>query len=998
MRNFYLPFLLLVLANSLCAQWDMPRFFPAPDSTITNHTNSLLLEDANDNLHYFWKEGIVFYHSISDDDGVTWSAKNVLEDGVGVTYFDGNELTGLVTATGRILVVYRLNSNFALKYSDDNGAAWSNTIILPATILYNSSRAKLWSSDNEIWLIYNKSRRAYYIKSTDNGLNWSNELDLYAFPNPEAATSINVFATSSNYILIYNYQTNLYNQIEYRVSADSGTNWSDKTVILNTEGRSNRIAAVQKSQDEIIIFYSKDTPTPFNNIVQYDLFKVITTDGGVTWSEEIKFTNFVGDDRYPNLTSTDENVYLSFYSERGTPTRRNGFWYAKLGSTIDTLAPPNIYNFTKIVDENNLSVQITAQVDDDTKVDSVKIDYSVNDNSFEPVYMFDDGMHGDSLENDKIFGFRFANFNNNDKLEFKIIAIDDEQNKFVTEDQILYISSFPLDEVGVIDVNNIKLPFDNKGVLADAITSQTSIAGGRYDDITFLFSSGFYLSGLRNDSLWSNGVLSASRIEDYQAGKVNSDPDNYLNKLYFVHSSDPPFGLSWQTWELAVELGAKFYDGNNDGIYNPVDLNYNGQWDLNEDRPDFQGDITAWCVFNDGVPQSERRYTINPQGIEIKQTLFASGGTANEFEDIIFVRYEIENMGSVAELFDSVYFAAGADPDLGDYQNDVLGCDTLEQAGYAYELGPDSQYGNNPPAFFIKQLQGPPVFIPSETFIDNNSDDEFTLGVDTPLDSAVVKKGKYLGMDYIPGAKNLAPNAFTQYMSSHPTNGDPDTHFELRNYMLGGRGKNGGQLDPCTWDFGNGSSLSNCNTLDPNFMYSGDPVTGEGWINIVGIDQRFLLSSGPFKLHAGEPIELIYAYIVGRGTDHLNSVTKAREISQFAQQVYDNNFEDLPTGIDDDENLIVNEFKLYQNYPNPFNPSTTIKFTIPPNVGTSRDLSLRLKIYDILGREVKTLVNEQKPAGTYEVQFDASSLSSGVYFYQLSAGSFVETKKLMLLK
>ncbi|MBL1213044.1 MAG: T9SS type A sorting domain-containing protein [Ignavibacteriae bacterium] len=216
--------------------------------------------------------------------------------------------------------------------------------------------------------------------------------------------------------------------------------------------------------------------------------------------------------------------------------------------------------------------------------------------------------------------------------------------------------------------------------------------------------------------------------------------------------------------------------------------------------------------------------------------------------------------------------------------------------------------------------------------------------------------------------------------------------------MLGGRGKNGEPLDPCTWEFGNGSSLSNCSEINPKFMYSGDPVTGEGWINIVGIDQRFLLSSGPFKLHAGEPIELIYAYIVGRGTDHLNSVTKARELSQFAQQVYDNNFEDLPTGIDDDKNLIVNEFKLYQNYPNPFNPSTTIKFTIPPNVGTSRDLSLRLKIYDILGREVKTLVNEQKPAGTYEVQFDASSLSSGVYFYQLSAGSFVETKKLMLLK
>jgi hypothetical protein len=173
-----------------------------------------------------------------------------------------------------------------------------------------------------------------------------------------------------------------------------------------------------------------------------------------------------------------------------------------------------------------------------------------------------------------------------------------------------------------------------------------------------------------------------------------------------------------------------------------------------------------------------------------------------------------------------------------------------------------------------------------------------------------------------------------------------------------------------------------------------------GWLNVEGLDQRFMLSSGPFKLKAGEPVELIYAYIVGRGTDHLNSITKAREISQFAQTVYDNNFEDLPTGIDDDENLIAEEFMLYQNYPNPFNPVTTIKFTLP-GVETRHASSLQnitLKIYDILGREIKTLVNEQKPAGTYEIKFDAGKLSSGVYFYQLSAGGFIQTKKLMLLK
>ncbi len=90
-------------------------------------------------------------------------------------------------------------------------------------------------------------------------------------------------------------------------------------------------------------------------------------------------------------------------------------------------------------------------------------------------------------------------------------------------------------------------------------------------------------------------------------------------------------------------------------------------------------------------------------------------------------------------------------------------------------------------------------------------------------------------------------------------------------------------------------------------------------------------------------------------------------------------------------------FNLSQNYPNPFNPSTTIKYSIP-SVGTSLMKFVQLKVYDILGNTVATLVNEDKPAGSYEVKFDASQLSSGIYFYKLQAGSYIETKKMMLVK
>jgi hypothetical protein len=94
------------------------------------------------------------------------------------------------------------------------------------------------------------------------------------------------------------------------------------------------------------------------------------------------------------------------------------------------------------------------------------------------------------------------------------------------------------------------------------------------------------------------------------------------------------------------------------------------------------------------------------------------------------------------------------------------------------------------------------------------------------------------------------------------------------------------------------------------------------------------------------------------------------------------------------------EYKLEQNYPNPFNPTTKIRYSIP-NVETHNDASLRnvtLKIYDILGDEVATLVNEKKEAGYYEIEFNASSIASGVYIYRLQSGSFTSSKKMMVLK
>lgn len=106
--------------------------------------------------------------------------------------------------------------------------------------------------------------------------------------------------------------------------------------------------------------------------------------------------------------------------------------------------------------------------------------------------------------------------------------------------------------------------------------------------------------------------------------------------------------------------------------------------------------------------------------------------------------------------------------------------------------------------------------------------------------------------------------------------------------------------------------------------------------------------------------------------------------------------EEVTTSVGQSDNL-EQAFELYQNYPNPFNPSTNIKFTIP-NVGNDRFSSLRLVVYDVLGREIETLVNGTKMPGTYEITFDASRVASGIYYYQLTSDNFVQTKKMMVVK
>jgi hypothetical protein len=719
-----------------------------------------------------------------------------------------------------------------------------------------------------------------------------------------------------------------------------------------------------------------------------------STDNGISWTADSNFTKYKGMDNFYSISNNANNPILSFASNRynGKLDQYN-IWYGTAGVSDDINTPPYMYQYVVSNLPPQTPVKFSVYVDYNYPLTTVDLNITQNGTMISPVSMHDDGLLGDSIANDKIYTGLVSGINKGDYLSTSF-TIKDQMGNVVNANGPSI--TLPIDNTSVsqlIEINNFKLPINNSGVLADVLIPPAQIAGGMLDNKIVLYSAGFYLTGYSNGTLWANGMASDARVSDYLPGKVGSSPIDPKNIIYVLRSSDPDFGPSWQNWTFAVSQGADFYDGDHDGIYNPVDKNGNGKWDPEEDRPANLGDITAWCVYNDGLQSDLRTFNdVQPQGIEIHQTVFAKSSTSN-LGNIVFVEYRIINTGTKSDKLDSVYFSAFADPDIGDNgSNDLDGCDTLLNAVYTYHSGSSVKWGNTPPAFFISGLQGPLSYIPGITFIDNNTNGIYDDGIDTPLDTAYNRKG-LAGIQNYPGAINSGTSSFRQILNGS----DPPTRYILRNYTLG-LDSYGNQTNPCTWPQGSVLGGINCSAVNPLFMYSGDPVTNIGWLNNVAADQRFISNYGPFQLRKNQPVDIILAYVIGKGSDALNSVSVARNITSTAKDYYASNFNGTFTSVLDKNNSVINTFRLEQNYPNPFNPNTKIKYSLPV------DSHIKLIIYNTIGQVVKILVNDIQKTGSHELNFNAASLSSGVYFYTIQSTSidgkqnYTSTKKMILLK
>jgi hypothetical protein len=179
-------------------------------------------------------------------------------------------------------------------------------------------------------------------------------------------------------------------------------------------------------------------------------------------------------------------------------------------------------------------------------------------------------------------------------------------------------------------------------------------------------------------------------------------------------------------------------------------------------------------------------------------------------------------------------------------------------------------------------------------------------------------------------------------------------------------------------------------------FYIGDPDSGG--TPIIGVNgTNTVITNGTILNRGRKDVE--FKWVIPSGLPSYPRIYAVLDRENAITEIHENNNKGFNvlgatsvSGIEDERYIIPEDYALYQSYPNPFNPTTTIKYSLP-----SSDI-VSLKVFDILGREVAVLLDEYKTAGTHTVEFNASELASGVYFYQLRAQNFIETKKMVLLR
>ena len=379
-----------------------------------------------------------------------------------------------------------------------------------------------------------------------------------------------------------------------------------------------------------------------------------------------------------------------------------------------------------------------------------------------------------------------------------------------------------------MDANQIDMYVTNFG--SYALAPSTFEAGLFYPKGTLnspVFAAGLWLGAIANAS---TRVAIAEYGFEYVPGPMSGgfpQPDEPPFRNYRLERGNTS-SEDYQSWPVA-------HGAPTDSLGNPLCL----------------GDVTIWSVYNDADPDAHFFTTpagsTAPLGVEVRQTTFAFN-RVEPMGRVIFLKFLVLNRGF--NTLENMYITLWCDPDIGEYTDDLAGCDTTLALGYGFNGdGDDPVYGTLPPAAGVVLLQGPIV----------------------PVGGGV--------------SDTLGMTSFARY----PIGTDPNFGFETYNLMRGL------QKDGTPVHEGDDPLLP-----ATTFQVTGDPVTGTGWLDTDPFDRRIMVSTGPFTMAVGDSQEIIGAILIGHGGDHLASIADLRDVRNAAVEAYRAGFEvapDIPTAI-----------------------------------------------------------------------------------------------------
>lgn len=611
-------------------------------------------------------------------------------------------------------------------------------------------------------------------------------------------------------------------------------------------------------------------------------------------------------------------------------------WTQKNSSTIQNLKRINVYNDSTYYIAGNKVVLISTNKGENWNIDTAAPKYNFNS----------------------------VNFIYSEKYQKNIPFFVGEAGKVYKK--ILDTAYHPNINV-LLNGNNVSAPFNKYGTF-NQVRSTSNRAGFEWpkgSGKTAVYTSGLCIGAFVNNQLKQ---VSASYTGEYQPGYCEHGifETNENFKYYKISRGDNALNnWDWANWGLMVPFGAPFIDVNHNGIFEPL-----------IDTPGVKN--ATQTIFYCMTDADWKSHTAGegfgggtlPLGAEVHLTAWVYDSSG--LQDVQFIHYTIINKSD--SIWKRTFMGIFSDPDLGDANDDATGCDTSLKLSYCYNIdNNDYTYGANPPAVGFTLLSSPinKSVLPYKEFGLSSSTSPYKYFSNCEGEFGWYYKGAYLALS---GLKNdsssyLDPTQSPFRKTKYVYTGDPETNIG--------------------WTVFKGS-IANCNN---------DSTGNIQYVGLSGGDVKKIFSSGAndFNMAPGDTQRFVIAQLIARGSNNLNSVTVLKSLCSQVRNFYESNFPFVinPTPV-------INypaTFMLDQNYPNPFNATTRIKFHIPKINGTvSGTVHVSLKIYDLLGRLVQTLVNGDYSAQDYEIIFDGKNFASGMYFYKMTAGDYSSVKRMMLIK